>query len=205
MWPFGRGKDKVHDECALELLAQVYHAAVKQRDRIGSTPFKRIDYGSGLPFSANDLAAPGHQLRGEQMVLQMAIIPDRVARDVLGLIDRDPIDWTEKEAQLHAALVDRVSDTLEKWRRKGWVVFEAPIIVNPGLDAPTDGRIPAMGVRPTRALIAEAKKVIPRHANLANRPLSPLWGMTPAARRAAPQWAQKEFVNEGGSLDGEVE
>jgi hypothetical protein len=127
-----------------------------------------------------------------------------------------PAQWTQEEATDHAELEARIQNLFRRWAQEppagpGWIQRRPPLTIRPE-DEHYDDQDDVWACRITdrgiQACVERFQGKQPRFSQggpwsnpLDNR-RSPLWVMTEDQRNRAPQWMQKEFTAEGGTVTG---
>lgn len=184
-----------------------------------------LNYDTGLPDSANDILAPhAVRLSGESLVRDAFWSPDQLAKAHIrrpcgtcdtcrgGSLERCENGallsrihtrlWTKEECKDFVELRNRIQSLFRRWEIQG-LIDRTPPYLWTGNETHERARKnkDTWAARLTTEGIEMAEARVPG-TPYANGPKSLLWAMTDAQRRAAPQWAQKEFVEEGGRIDG---
>jgi hypothetical protein len=127
-----------------------------------------------------------------------------------------PSQWTAEEATDHALLENRIQGLFRRWAQvppagPGWIQRRPPLTIRKEDEEYDDNddvwacRITDRGIQ---AAVERFQGKAPQFtvggpwSNLADNRRSPLWLMTDDQRRRAPQWMQKEFQLEGGTVTG---
>lgn len=197
------------DDATLELvvLGDIYRGLQQGRDRQPDDILAAdVDWSSGLIINPAGLKPPSRQLRGEALVRKAHLSPATIAGahilddQGVALCRKPPAQWTDLESETHARMVEQLDNLLRRWEAAGLCRREPPVGFYDDRDRErADPDDAAWGARITTKGIEEARRRIPG-TEYARGPTSLLWSMSAEQRRAAPQWAQKEFQDEGGHL-----
>lgn len=184
---------------------------------------KSLDYETGLPTSANDLKLAGEiTLGGEALAREAYWSPDQLAKTHVrrtcdrceyctsGRLERcvsGPLlsrvrqkDWTALEAAQVLELRSRIQELFRVWETRG-LIDRTPPILWTGNESHERARQnkDTWAARLTTEGLKLARARVPG-TEYAHGPRSLLWAMSDEQKRRAPQWAQKEYVAEGGLI-----